>query len=58
MREFIGDRLCPLVNEGNSVVFVDPLGENGPLYRRDHYRRNQARWRVTTGYVPDKQVKW
>lgn len=33
-----------LVIKGNTVVFIDPPGQNNPFYQRAHYRENTVRW--------------
>ena len=43
---------------GADVVNVDPAGELGPLYQRDHYRRGQTLCRKASRFVPHNDVRW
>ena len=54
VEERIGTVDYTLVLKGNSVVFIDPPGRNCPLYLRDHYRKNQVRWRKAKRFVADE----
>ena len=47
-----------LVRKGNDVVHIDPPGQYCPLYQRDHYRENQARWRKASRFVAEKAIEW
>jgi hypothetical protein len=47
-----------LVRRGNDVVWIDPPGENCPLYQRGHYRGGRTLWKKVTRFVPDEEIKW
>jgi hypothetical protein len=57
-KEKIGVSHYTLVLKGNTVVSIDPPGENGPLYQRAQYRANQARWRKVSRFVPEESLAW
>jgi hypothetical protein len=44
--------------KGNTCVDVDPPGVNVPLFRRDHYRESETRWRNRTRFIADQQIEW
>lgn len=48
----------PLVRKGNEGVHIDPPGEHGPLYQRDHYRDDSTLWRRVTRFVADQRIYW
>jgi hypothetical protein len=52
------DRLYPfeytLVFKGNDVVSMDPPGTYRPLFQREHYRENVARWKAVTRVIADE----
>ena len=56
--EMIGCVLYTMVIKGNDVVFIDPPGENHPLYQRAHYRENQTRWWKVNRFVTKEDLKW
>jgi len=58
LKEKIGISNYTLVLKGNTVVSIDPPGENGPLYQRAQYRANQARWRKVSRFVPEESLAW
>jgi DUF1680 family protein len=58
VREKLGNVLYTLVIKGNTVVSIDPPGENGPLYARAKYRGNQVRWRKARRFVPEENILW
>ena len=47
-----------LVRKGNEVVEIDPPGRYCPLYQRQHYRDDVARWRKTTRFVSSEAIDW
>jgi len=58
-REKIGSQTYTLVMKGNTVVFIDPGGNNGPLYQgREKYRTSEVAWREVRRFVPDQQIVW
>ena len=54
----LGGKDFTLVIKGNDVVFIDPPGQNYPLYQRDHYRGNQVRWVRRERFVTDAPFGW
>jgi hypothetical protein len=46
------------VRKGNDVVAIDPPGRNCPLYRREHYRVAETRWREVERFVSPEQIDW
>ena len=58
VKEMIGGVLYTLVIKGNDVVLIDPPGKNYPLYQRDNYREDQARWRKVTRFISEKEIDW
>ena len=54
----LGGKDFTLVIKGNDVVFMDPPGQNYPLYQRDHYRGNQVRWVRRERFVTDAPFGW
>ena len=47
-----------VVIRGAEVVKIDPPGELGPFYQRDHYRSGQTRWRKLERFAPSEEVVW
>ena len=47
-----------VVVRGADVVKMDPRGELGPLYQRDHYRTGQTRWRKVQRFASRKTFTW
>jgi hypothetical protein len=47
-----------LTRKGNEVVHIDPPGKNWPLYQREHYRANSARFKTVERFVADQSVEW
>jgi hypothetical protein len=47
-----------LVRKGNEVVGIDPPGRYAPLFQRDHYRTDRARWRKIERFVADDPLVW
>jgi hypothetical protein len=48
----IGNEAYTLVIKGNDVVSIKPSGILHPLYQREKYRENQARWVKRDRFVP------
>lgn len=38
------------------VVHIDPQGELGPFYQRDHYHSGVTRWRKLERFVPFEEL--
>jgi hypothetical protein len=53
----IGNVPYKLEIRGNTVVAIDPPGENGPLYERAYYRQ-AVRWRKVDRFVPRQMIDW
>jgi hypothetical protein len=47
-----------LVRKGNEIVAIDPPGQYAPLFQRDHYREDRARWRKIERFVADNPLYW
>jgi len=47
-----------VVVRGAEVVEMDPAGTLGPLYKRDHYRTGETRWRKVTRFIPNREICW
>jgi hypothetical protein len=47
-----------LIIKGSTVVSIDPPGKVGPLYQREYYHENHARWHVAQMFAPYKQLLW
>lgn len=47
-----------VVRRGNEVVHIDPPGEHGPLYQRDHYRQHETRWKTVERFVSAEEIAW
>jgi hypothetical protein len=47
-----------LTIKGDTVVDIFPPGQVGPLYRRDHYRQSEPRWRDVTRFVSDERIDY
>ena len=58
VRENIACKPYTLVIRGNTVVHIDPPGKVGPLYQRDHYRKNEAAWISVDRFISDNPAKW
>jgi hypothetical protein len=58
VRESIGGVPYTLVIKGNTVISIDPPGENGPLFERASYRANQTRWRKIGRFVSEESIVW
>jgi DUF1680 family protein len=44
--------------KGNTVVSISPGGENGPLYRREHYRADTAPTIKVRRFVAEQSILW
>ena len=51
-------RAYRILLRGNTCVAIDPPGANVPLFRRDHYRENETRWRTRVRFIADQQTEW
>jgi len=59
VRERIGPETYSLVIKGNTVISIDPPGQNGPLYQdRTLYSKDQVKWRNVKRFVPDEIIEW
>jgi hypothetical protein len=57
-RVTIWNRDYILVRRGNDVVWIDPPGENRPLYQRGHFRGEETLWRNASWFVPEREIDW
>ncbi len=57
-KETIGNVPYTLDIKGNTVVNIDPAGENGPLYQRSYYLAQQAPSRKVERFVPAEPIAW
>jgi Beta-L-arabinofuranosidase, GH127 len=55
--ETIGGVAYTLQIRGNTVISIDPPGQNGPLYERAYYR-DAVRWRKVDRFVPEQAITW
>jgi hypothetical protein len=53
----IGNVEYKLKLRGNTVVSIDPPGQNGPLYERAYYRQ-PVRWRKVDRFLPQQKINW
>jgi hypothetical protein len=44
--------------KGNTVIGIDPPGQNGPLYQRSYYKAGQAPERKLERFVPEAPILW
>ena len=44
--------------KGNTVVSIDPPGQNGPLYQRSYFKADQAPTRTLVRFVPENPIEW
>jgi hypothetical protein len=58
VHETIGLIRYTLKIKGNTVVSIDPPGQNGPLYERAAYRTDQPQWRTVKRFIPEEQIQW
>ena len=54
----IEKQIYRVVIRGADVVEIDPPGERGPFYQRDHYRTGQTRWRTLQRFAPSEEIDW
>jgi hypothetical protein len=47
-----------LVRKGHEIVAIDPPGRYVPLFQRDHYRADRARWHKIERFVADDPLVW
>lgn len=57
VQERIGGVNYTLEIRGNTVISIDPPGQNGPLYERSYYRE-PVRWRKVERFIPDQTISW
>jgi hypothetical protein len=57
-KETIGAVPYTLDIKGNTVVSIDPAGQNGPLYQRSYYLAQQAPVRKVERFVPEETIAW
>jgi hypothetical protein len=57
VRETIGGLSYKLEIRGNTVVSIDPRGQNGALYERAYFR-GPVRWREVDRFVPQRTIYW
>jgi hypothetical protein len=59
VKERIGAETYTLVIKGNTVVSIDPIGKQGPLYQdREKYRRSEVAWVKVNRFVPEQEIDW
>jgi hypothetical protein len=46
-----------IVRKGDDVVDIDPPGSVCPIYRREHYRANDTRWRKAERFLADRSAR-
>jgi hypothetical protein len=56
--ETIGNVSYRLHLKGNTVVSIDPPGQNGPLYGREYYLAERAPSRKVERFIANEPVKW
>ncbi len=44
--------------KGNTVIDIDPPGQNGPLYQRTYYAASKAPVRKVERFIPDESIVW
>ena len=44
--------------KGNTVIDIDPPGQNGPLYQRTYYAANVAPMRKVARFIPEEPIVW
>lgn len=54
----IGNQTYSLVIKGNTVISIDPAGEQCPMYRRRRYRANTAPLRSVRRFLADENIAW
>ena len=57
-RETIGGVDYTLDIKGNTVIDIDPPGQNGPLYQRTYYAGNKAPLRKVERFIPKESIVW
>ena len=58
VKERIGLVTYTLTLRGNTVVSIDPPGQNGALYERAAYRGGKVPWRKVQRFVPEQLIRW
>jgi hypothetical protein len=59
VKERIGPETYTLVLKGNTVISIDPSGQNGPLYAdRERYSGDEVQWRKLNRFVADQLIAW
>jgi len=54
----IGNRTYALVVKGNTVISVDPAGEQCPMYARSQYRGSAAPRRTVRRFLASEEIAW
>jgi DUF1680 family protein len=54
----IGNRTYALVVKGNTVISVDPAGEQCPMYARSQYRGSAAPRRTVRRFLAGDEIAW
>jgi hypothetical protein len=57
-RVFVERRPYTIIRRGNEVVWIDPPGQNRPLYQRGHYREGPTLWKDVRRFVPSVEIPW
>jgi len=58
VKERLGSADFTLEIKGNTVIAIDPPGNNGALYQRAHFRANEETWRKIERFVPEDNISW
>jgi hypothetical protein len=59
VKERIGPVTYTLTLRGNTVVSIDPQGQNGPLYAdRAKYQASEVKWRRVQRFVSEEEIVW
>lgn len=59
VREKIGPGTFTVTLKGNTVVAIDPPGQDFPIYKgRERYRKGEVQWRRVSRFVPEEEIVW
>jgi len=59
VKDKVGPVIYTLVLKGNTVVSIDPPGENARFYHeRAKYRKDEVQWRKVSRFVPEEEIAW
>jgi hypothetical protein len=58
VKETIATAVYTLEIKGNTVVSMDPAGQNGPLYQRQYLRAGRAPARKVNRFVAESPIVW